>query len=352
MTLLAAFVGVGRYADPAVPDLPGPTNDATAMWALFSDSVEDLEARRLLDAEATGENIRDALDETLGAAGPDDTALFFYAGHGSPAHQLAPYDARLGALPGTTIPMDELAERLESSEARAVVVVLDCCFSGGATARVLQGVPTPRGSMTTVEALRGKGRVIIAASADNEEAHELGHHGLLTHALLHTFEESTDGLDAGALGDEVIRQVRAEAGRFGWKQTPVVFNLVEGGLTFPALRPGALFAEAFPDTIGIRVGPDMAELAAFGLAPELLSEWSGRFGGGLNELQLEAVNERRVLDGRSLLVVAPTSSGKTFVGKMASAKAIADGRKAVFLLPFKALTNEKYEDSLIEIGTH
>ena len=344
MTLLAAFVGVGKYADPAVPDLPGPANDATAMWALFSDSVKDLEARRLLDAEATREKILEALDETLGAAGPDDTALFFFAGHGSPAHQLAPQDARLSALPDTTIPMDELAERLESSEARAVVVVLDCCFSGGATARVLQGVPAPRGGMTTVETLRGKGRVIIAASAPDEEAHELGSHGLLTHALLRTFGESPDGLDAGALGDEVTRRVRAEAGRFGWEQTPVIFNLVEGGLAFPPLRPGPLFAEAFPDTTGIRIGPDMAELAAFGLEPEVLAEWSGRFGGGLNGLQLEAVNEHRVLDGRSLLVVAPTSSGKTFVGEMASAKAISDGRKAVFLLPFKALTNEKYED--------
>lgn len=344
MTLLAAFLGVGKYADPAVPDLPGPANDATAMWALFSDSVKDLEARRLLDAEATREKIRVALDETLGAAGPDDTALFFFAGHGSPAHQLAPQDARLNALPDTTIPMDELAERLESSDARAVVVVLDCCFSGGATARVLQGVPAPRGGMTTVETLRGKGRIIIAASADDEEAHELGNHGLLTHALLRAFEESPDGLDAGALGDEVARRVRAEAGRFGWEQTPVVFNLVEGGLTFPPLRPGPLFAKAFPDTTGVRVGSDMADLAAFDLEAEVLAEWSGRFGGGLNGLQLEAVNERRVLDGRSLLVVAPTSSGKTFVGEMASAKAIADGRKAVFLLPFKALTNEKYED--------
>lgn len=87
MTLLAAFVGVGKYADPAVPDLPGPANDATAMWALFSDSVEDLEARRLLDGEATGEKIREALDETLGAAGDKDTALFFFAGHGSRGHQ-------------------------------------------------------------------------------------------------------------------------------------------------------------------------------------------------------------------------------------------------------------------------
>ncbi len=344
MTLLAAFVGIGKYADPAVPDLPGAANDATAMWALFSDSVENLEARRLLDGEATRETIREALDETLGAAGPEDTALFFFAGHGSRGHQLAPQDARLDALPDTTILMDELAERLESSDARAVVVVLDCCFSGGATARVLQGVPAPRGGMTTVETLRGKGRVIIAASAPNEEAHELGNHGLLTHALLRAFEENADGLDAGTLGDEVTRRVRAEAGRFGWEQTPVIFNLVEGGLTFPALHPGPLFAEAFPDTTGVRVGSDITELAAFDLAPELLAEWSGRFSGGLNDLQLEAVNERRVLDGRSLLVVAPTSSGKTFVGEMASAKAISDGRKAVFLLPFKALTNEKYED--------
>lgn len=59
---------------------------------------------------------------------------------------------------------------------------------------------------------------------------------------------------------------------------------------------------------------------------------------------MEAVNESRVLDARSVLVVAPTSSGKTFVGEMAGAKAIADGRKAAFLLPFKALTNEKCED--------
>src|SRR5581483_592674 len=57
-----------------------------------------------------------------------------------------------------------------------------------------------------------------------------------------------------------------------------------------------------------------------------------------------AVNEHGVLDGNSLLVVAPTSAGKTFVGEMAALKAITEGRKAVFLLPYKALVNEKYED--------
>jgi replicative superfamily II helicase len=68
------------------------------------------------------------------------------------------------------------------------------------------------------------------------------------------------------------------------------------------------------------------------------------FNNGLNDLQLKAVNDHRVLDGKSLLTVAPTSAGKTFIGEMAGAKAVAEGRKVVFLLPYRALTNEKYED--------
>lgn len=344
MALLATFVGIGKYSDSTAPDLTGAVRDAKALWALFSDSLPDLQASLLLDEEATKAAIEEALDETLDAAGPDDTALFFFAGHGTRAHQLAPHDVRREALGDTTIPMDELARRLSASKARAVIVILDCCFSGGATARVLQDVPAPRGGMTTVADLRGTGRVIIAASKDHEEAHELGDHGLLTHALLRTFEANPAGVDVGAAMDDVVRRVRAEAERFGWEQTPVVFNLVEGGLTFPPLLPGSHYAQAFPETTGIRVGADVWELAAFGLAPELLTEWATRFGGGLNNLQLKAVNDHRVLDGQSLLVVAPTSSGKTFIGEMAGAKAIADGRKVVFLLPFKALTNEKYED--------
>ena len=178
MALLATFVGVNNHADPHISDLTGATRDATALWVLFSDSLKDLNARLLLDEEATTARIRESLAETLGAAGPNDTALFFFAGHGSPAHQLVPHDVRLDALSETTIPMDELAERLGASRARAFVVILDCCFSGGATARVLHDVPAPRGVVTTVADLQGRGRVIIAASKDDEPAYERGVFGL------------------------------------------------------------------------------------------------------------------------------------------------------------------------------
>jgi replicative superfamily II helicase len=72
---------------------------------------------------------------------------------------------------------------------------------------------------------------------------------------------------------------------------------------------------------------------------------------GLNSLQLKAVNEYRILDGNSLLVVAPTSSGKTMIGELASAKAITTGKKSVFLLPYRALVNEKHDQFTLLYGS-
>ncbi len=205
MTLVATFIGVNQYADNNISDLAGASNDATALWALFSDSISDIKTHYLLDSQATGTAIRDALDDTFNGAGPDDTALFFFAGHGSPAHQLVPHDARRQALEETTIAMSELDKYLKSSNARIAIVILDCCFSGGATARVLQSVPTPRSTMMTVADLQGKGRVIIAASKDNEAAYELHGHGLLTQALLHTFKLHPTGIEFGGIMDGVIQ---------------------------------------------------------------------------------------------------------------------------------------------------
>ena len=105
--------------------MPGP-----ALWALFKDSVEGIVDRRLLDKEATAAAIRTALDASLRAATPGDTVVIYFAGHGTPGHQLVPFDTDLCAVGQTTIPMQEIADRLKSTKARASLVILDCCFSG------------------------------------------------------------------------------------------------------------------------------------------------------------------------------------------------------------------------------
>lgn len=343
MALHGVFVGVNKHRDVQINELTGATKDAMALWALFKDSVDELVDHRLLDDEATAEAIRNAMDATLGSASESDTVLVFFAGHGTPRQQLVPYDTDTGAIDQSTISMQELVDRFGQTRARACIVILDCCFSGGAPARVLGDIPVGRATSLHATDLAGEGRVVLAAARDDEEALELGHHGLFTAALLQALREGIGWTDIGVLMDRVTRHVRAESGRTGHVQTPVWAGLIEGGIQIPPLRPGPLYAAAFPETLGIRVGTAVAELSAFGIPDTVISAWADRFV-DLNELQLSAVNDHRVLDGKSLLVIAPTSSGKTFVGELAAARAITDGRKAVFLLPFKALANDKFDD--------
>ncbi len=48
--------------------------------------------------------------------------------------------------------------------------------------------------------------------------------------------------------------------------------------------------------------------------------------------------------GRNVLVAAPTGAGKTVVAEHAVAKALAEGRRAFYTTPIKALSNQKYAD--------
>jgi ATP-dependent RNA helicase HelY len=66
------------------------------------------------------------------------------------------------------------------------------------------------------------------------------------------------------------------------------------------------------------------------------------YGFGLDDFQLRALDA--VDAGASVLVAAPTSSGKTLVAEYAIARALAEGTKAFYTAPIKALSNQKYAD--------
>jgi replicative superfamily II helicase len=87
---------------------------------------------------------------------------------------------------------------------------------------------------------------------------------------------------------------------------------------------------------------EVGHLVAHGFAPELVGAWRAAMGAALLPLQAQVLTETGLLRGDNLLVFAPTSSGKTFVAEMAAARHIARGRRAVFLVPTRALAEEQF----------
>ena len=59
----------------------------------------------------------------------------------------------------------------------------------------------------------------------------------------------------------------------------------------------------------------------------------------LDEFQLKAIDSLN--QGHSVVVSAPTGSGKTLIGEYAIHRAIAHGNKVFYTTPLKALSNQK-----------
>ena len=302
MAIRTTFVGIDRHAAPDVRDLSGARRDALALGCLFADSVPNVRSKVLCDEDATVSAVRDAIAYTLGAAGPEDTVVFSFSGHGTPDHRLVLHDTRRDLLHDTTIAMTDVPDAFRSSKAGAIICIIDCCFSGGAPARVLDDAPIPRDPGDPYDQIVGTGRVLLAASHTNEVAYEhpTARHGLLTRAIIETLCESTEPLGIGEMLDRILDRVRADAGKIGVTQTPYLVNKIEGGMKLPVFIKGNSYRKAFPETAGIMVTGLLYDLKAFGIPDEVLERWTERYSTGLNDLQQKAVNESRVLDGASL----------------------------------------------------
>jgi superfamily II RNA helicase len=74
----------------------------------------------------------------------------------------------------------------------------------------------------------------------------------------------------------------------------------------------------------------------------LLESFKARYSFPLDDFQLRAIDA--ILDGKSVIVSAPTGSGKTLVAEFAIHAALANGRRIAYTTPLKALSNQKYAD--------
>ncbi len=135
--------------------------------------------RLLLDGEATLAEIRASLSWLANVAGPDDSAVIYFSGHGARlgsagAHEsvLIPVDADINNLPSSCLSETELSVALKAIQSRRLLILLDACHSGGTVV-----LKDPQGSealdsgfdeKSLQHLTEGIGRVAIASSRSTE----------------------------------------------------------------------------------------------------------------------------------------------------------------------------------------
>ncbi len=87
-----------------------------------------------------------------------------------------------------------------------------------------------------------------------------------------------------------------------------------------------------------------ASLEVFGVDRRILEAWEEAGHRELLPIQETAVRKGKVLEGGSAVVFSPTSSGKTFIGEMAAVQTARRNQRAIYLVPQKALAEEKYRE--------
>lgn len=87
---------------------------------------------------------------------------------------------------------------------------------------------------------------------------------------------------------------------------------------------------------------NIEELSRWKFPNDLIEAWQKDGIKQLLPIQEQAIEQHRLFNNGNMIVSAPTSSGKTFVGELAAVYQGLKGNQAVYLVPLKALAEEKF----------
>lgn len=170
----AVLIGSSTYADPGLDDLPAVANNLTRLGELLEDpTVWGLPRDRCLRVAepASPTEVLDAVHEAARRA--EDTLLVYYAGHGlsdanGPLLTLPSTDPQ---RPYTSVDFDAVRREVLTVRRNANrIVILDCCYSGGALTGGMGGSGGMNGPVEMAEQTRIAGSYLLTASAATRQA--------------------------------------------------------------------------------------------------------------------------------------------------------------------------------------
>lgn len=269
---LALVVGIGAFKDSRISPLRFAANDARGFADTLKNECRFDYVQTLVNESATTVDIKNEIDNLAKMAAPEDLAVVYFASHGSPAENdkadinyIVTYDTNLDKLYATAFKMDDLLNDVKKRiPAERIVAFLDTCYSGGTfkelppgwtkIGRALVVKPSGLQSKSIEKDLReaglrvkikpttptdsrkpqGVGRVIIAASRQNEQSYEFAEdkgiqHGYFTYFLLDIVRQnrriSVEALYA-LLKEKVPQAVMRDTN--GKEQHPTMVNSING----------------------------------------------------------------------------------------------------------------------------
>ena len=212
-----------------------------------SDQYDEVIVHKLLDGEVTKEAIADKFAEISEAIEPDDTFVFYLAGHGI-THEgkfyFLPADVNVedgfeSAIQKYGVSQNDWRSYLSGISALKSLVLFDACESGSAIRLDASHALEQSGSIDRLA--RASGRAIITASSETQYALE-GYegHGAFTYTLLQAFENGDDNSDNQLQLSEIAKYVKRELPKiteekWDYKQEPQV---ALSGADFPLAQVG------------------------------------------------------------------------------------------------------------------
>ncbi|MFY9571883.1 MAG: caspase family protein, partial [Blastocatellia bacterium] len=259
------------FKDSRISSLRFAANDARRFADTLKTECSFDHVRTLVNESATTSNIKNEIDDLAKMADPEDLVVVYFASHGSPEENdkaginyIVTYDTNLDKLYGTAFEMDDLLNDVRKRiPAARVVAFLDTCYSGGTFKDLPSGWTSSRGlvvkpfglqsdsierdlrgdsravkikpaASTDSRKPQGVGRVIIAASRQNEQSYEFAEdkriqHGYFTYFLIEIVRQnrriSVEALFA-LLREKVPEAVKRDTS--GKEQHPTMVKSIDG----------------------------------------------------------------------------------------------------------------------------
>lgn len=216
----AVLVGINAYSDARIPQLSSAAPDARAMSELLE---QRFGYETVLVENASRSAIIQALNRVALEAGPRDSVVVYYAGHGMLSSETGmgywlPADSRSDD-PAHWLSNADIGRLSAQFGARQFLLVSDSCYSGSLAGAQAVAGDSPVGSDdAAAQALLQRKAAVVLSSGGNEPVADSGRdgHSIFAWHLMRSLES----LPSWRGGQQVYQKVRSEVLSSSFPQTP------------------------------------------------------------------------------------------------------------------------------------